>query len=131
MKTGNAELPVASGQVRKKADLVCGGSAILLWYLPAFALIIGLNWATARTWLWIPAFLVMGGACLVNAARCGRLHCFVTGPLYLLAAIYVAVAAFGLVPMRPNIFLLVVAGITICAFVAERPLGTYRNKCAR
>ncbi len=25
-------------------------------------------------------------ACVVNAARCGRLHCYVTGPLYLLLA---------------------------------------------
>jgi hypothetical protein len=115
-------------QGSQKADLVCGKSAILLWCLPAFALIIGLNWAPARAWLWIPAFLVMGVACLVNAAQCGRLHCFVTGPVYLLAAIYVALAAFGFVPMRPNIFLLIVLGITICAFAAERPLGTYRNK---
>lgn len=114
-----------------EADLVCGGSAIWLWCLPALALIIGLNWVAARAWLWIPAFLVMGVACLVNAARCGRLHCFVTGPVYLLAAIYVALAASGLVPMRPNILLLVVVGITICAFVAERPLGTYRNKSIR
>lgn len=128
MKTGEAVLPVTSKQGSQKVDLVCGKSAVLLWYLPAFALIIGLNWAAARAWLWIPAFLVMGAACLVNAARCGRLHCFVTGPVYLLAAIYVALAAFGLVPMRPNIFLLIVVGITICAFVAERPLGTYRNK---
>ncbi len=131
MKAGEAVLPVSSKQGCQKADLVCGKSAILLWYLPAFALIVGLNWAAARVWLWIPAFLVMGVACLVNAAGCGRLHCFVTGPVYLLAAIYVALAAFGLVPMRPNIFLLIVAGITICAFVAERPLGTYRNKSIR
>jgi hypothetical protein len=128
MKAGEAVLPITSKQGSQKADLVCVKSAILLWYLPAFALIIGLNWAPARAWLWIPAFLVLGAACLVNAARCGRLHCFVTGPVYLLAAIYVALAAFALVTMRPNIFLLTVLGITICAFVAECPLGTYRNK---
>jgi len=131
MKAGEAVLPVTSKQGSQKTDLVCGRSVILLWYLPAFALIIGLNWAAARAWLWIPAFLVMGVACLVNAVRCGRLHCFVTGPVYLFAAIYVALAAFGLVPMRPNLFLLIVLAITICAFVAERPLGTYRNKSAR
>ena len=131
MKAGEAVLPVTSKQGSQKTDLVCGRSVILLWYLPAFALIIGLNSAAARAWLWIPAFLVMGVACLVNAVRCGRLHCFVTGPVYLFAAIYVALAAFGLVPMRPNLFLLIVLAITICAFVAERPLGTYRNKSTR
>ncbi len=85
MKAGEAVVPVTSKEGSQKADLVCGKSAILLWYLPAFALIIGLNWAAARAWLWIPAFLVMGATCVVNAARCGRLHCFVTGPVYLLA----------------------------------------------
>ena len=128
MKAGEAVLLVTSKQGWQKVDLVCGKSAILLWYLPAFALIVGLNWAPARAWLWIPAFFVMGAACLVNAARCGRLHCFVTGPVYLLAAIYVALTAFGLAPIHPNIFLLIVLGITICAFVAERPLGIYRSK---
>ena len=129
MKAGDTVLPVNSKQLSQKADLVCGKSAIMLWYLPAFAIIVGLNWAAARAWLWIPAFLVMGVACSVNAARCGRLHCLVTGPVYLLAAIYVALAAFGLVPMRPN--MLIVLGVTICAFVAERPLGTYRNRSIR
>jgi len=39
----------------------------------------------------------MGGACLVNAVRCGRLHCYVTGPFFLLGAI-------GLVFYQANVF---------------------------
>jgi uncharacterized protein len=128
MKGREALLPVTSKQGSQKADLICGKSAILLWYLPTIGLSMGFNWAPARAWLWIPAFLVICVGCLVNAAQCGRLHCFVTGPVYLLAAIYTALAAFGLVPMRPNVFLLIVLAITICAFVAEWPLGTYRDK---
>ncbi len=81
-----------------------------------------------RLWLWIPAFVIMGVACLVNAARCGRLHCFATSPIYVLAALYVALAAAGLAPLRPGVFLLVVLGITILACLAERPLGTYRKR---
>ena len=86
MKAGKAVLPVASKQGSQKADLVCGKSAILLWYLPAFALIASLNWAPARGWLWIPAFLVMSAACLVNAARCGdRVPCWMgLGPVLFL-----------------------------------------------
>jgi hypothetical protein len=128
MEAREAGSSVGSNQGCQAQDLACGKSAILFWCLPAFALFIGFGWTEARPWLWIPAFLVMGIACVVNAARCGRLHCFVTGPIYLLAAVYVALAAFGLLPMRPGIFLLIVLGITTLACAAERPLGTYRNR---
>jgi len=100
----------------------------MLWWLPAAAIFVGLSWAEARPWLWIPAFLVMGAACVVNAAQCGRVHCFVTGPTYLLAALYVTLAAGGFVSLRPGVFLVVVLAITILAFLAERPLGTYRKR---
>ncbi len=117
-----------SGQSCRKEDLACGSSALVLWYLPTLALFVGLAWVEARPWLWIPALVVMGVACLVNAARCGRLHCFATGPIYLLAALYVSLATVGLAPMRGGLFLLVVLGITIVACLAERPLGTYRKR---
>ena len=29
---------------------------------------------------------IMGSGCLANARRCGRLHCYVTGPFFLLVA---------------------------------------------
>ena len=128
METGEAGSSVVSKQGCQAQDLICGKSAFLFWCVPAFALFIGFGWNEVRPWLWIPAFLVMGVACVVNAARCGRLHCYVTGPIFLLAAVYVAVAAFGWLPMQPSIFLCIVLGITALAYVAERPLGTYRNR---
>jgi len=62
-------------------DLTVRKTAWLLWYLPIFLVIVGSSWNRGRVWLWVPAFLVMGVACLANAARCGRTHCYVTGPL--------------------------------------------------
>lgn len=38
------------------------------------------------------ACVVMGVACLVNAARCHRLHCYLTGPYFLLMALGAAMA---------------------------------------
>ena len=81
-------MPEQSCQSR---DLACGGSALLLWGLPVAALIVGANWRHGLL-LWIPAFLVMGAACLANAAQCGRLHCYITGPLFLVAAVYAALS---------------------------------------
>src|SRR5712692_10832106 len=50
-------------------------------------------------------------------------HC----PLFLVAAGYAIAAQFELVPLRANVFLLVVLGLS-CAFqCAERPFGRYRQ----
>ena len=92
-------------QNRKTSDLARGWSAMLLWGLPVIALVVGLYYPRARLVLWIPALVVTGVACLGNAARCGRVHCYVTGPLSLLAATYVALSDFHFVPMQPRMFL--------------------------
>lgn len=64
-------------------DLVASPSALWLWCLPASLLLVGVFWGAARPPLWSIAFLVAGTGCVANAARCGRAHCYVTGPLYL------------------------------------------------
>jgi hypothetical protein len=46
----------------------------------------------------------------------------------LLAALYVALSALNLVPMRPGVFLFVVFGITAVACLAEGPFGKYIRK---
>jgi len=61
-------------------DLVQSRAALLIWCVPAALIVVGAAWPVARTALWIPSFLVMGVACLLNARRCGRLHCHLTGP---------------------------------------------------
>jgi hypothetical protein len=78
--------------------------------------------------LWIPALLVMAAACVGNAARCGRRHCYITGPVYLLAAVYVALSALNLAPMRAGVFLFVVFGITAVACLTEGPFGKHKRK---
>lgn len=117
-----------SEQSCEMRDLVRGRSALLLWCLPVVALIVGLNWQKGRPILWVPAFLIMAGACIGNAARCSRRHCYVTGPVYLLAAVYVALSALNLAPMRAGVFLFIVFGITAVACLAEGPFGKYTGK---
>src|SRR5712691_6250159 len=83
-------------------DLTTRKAAWLLWCLPSVGVLVGFFWAEGRAWIWIPAFLVMGGGCLANATRCGRLHCYFTGPLYILAALYVALSMFGYRSFEPR-----------------------------
>jgi len=109
-------------------DLTGRKTAWLLWYVPIIFVIVGSGWNRGRVWLWVPAFLVMGVGCLANALRCRRTHCYVTAPLFLLAAVYVAVSAFGILPLHPGLFLLVVFGACCLAGCAEIPLGKYRSR---
>lgn len=108
-------------------DLTGGASALFLWCLPTVALIAGASLPIERLWLWIPALLVMGVACIVNAARCGRIHCFITGPVFLVAALYVVLSAFGIVPLNAGLFLEVVLVLTVLAFGAEFILNRWRR----
>jgi hypothetical protein len=87
----------------------------------------GANWPRARAWLSIPAFLVMSVGCLTNAARCGRLHCYVTAPLFFLAALYVALGQAHVVPLHPAVMLDAVACVTLLSFGTEYVFGRYRN----
>lgn len=78
-------------------DLAGSGIAYLLWGLPGLGLAAGLFWPAARVWLWAPALFVAGIACVINAARCGRVHCYLTGPLFLVAAGATVLRGFGII----------------------------------
>jgi hypothetical protein len=108
-------------------DLTCGGKGLFLWCLPIVAVVISFSWPSIRAWLWTPAFLVMGIGCLANAARCGRVHCYFTGPLFVLAAVYTVLEEIHLVPMHPTVLLDTVVVLALLAYLAEFRLGRYRK----
>ena len=62
-------------------------SYVIAWGIPSAALVAGsLFEPQVRTMIWTAALTWMGIACIVNALRCGRLHCYLTGPFFLLMA---------------------------------------------
>ncbi|HWP64337.1 MAG TPA: mercuric transporter MerT family protein [Candidatus Limnocylindria bacterium] len=60
------------------------------WVWPAAFVAVGVGWllvpGTAGSLLAAGGFAVAGALCVGNALRCRRVHCVITGPLYLLAA---------------------------------------------
>ena len=108
-----------------RRDLVAGWLAFLLWGVPIALIITGAFVPTARGALWIPSFAVMGVACLVNARQCGRLHCHVTGPLFLLGAIASVLDAFAIASLDWRLILTVIAIGTAFAFGLEWVRGRY------
>lgn len=112
-------------------DLAHGVAACLLWGLPVLALVVGGAIQRPGTWhLWLgaAALAVMAGGCLANAARCGRTHCYATGPVLALAAIWFALAALGVVAPHMNAVSGAVVVLVVFAFIAERPLGRYLGR---
>lgn len=104
-----------------------------MWRLPWLLVVIGALWPAGRLWLWIPAFLVAGSACVANARRCGRRHCYATGPLYLGAAVFLVLrlALPDTVLFEAGIFLVVLAAASLTAQAAERWLGRYTTPVER
>lgn len=105
----------------------------LLWGLPTAMMLLsvyfaGSGWIVTITWT--VSLAVMGGACLVNAHGCGRMHCYFTGPFFLVMA--VASLAYGLqrLPLGPHGWLylgaVLLAGAGLLGFVPEWLWGRYR-----
>ena len=81
-------------------DLACGGISILVWVVPA--IILAGTATLGRSYLviiWPVLLAFMGGACLLNARRCGRLHCFITGPFFLILALVSLLYGLGILPL--------------------------------
>jgi len=90
------------------ADLAARRIGWVVWGLPGVLFALGGAWSAERPWLWVPALAVAGSACVLNAWRCGRLHCYVTGPLFLIAAAATVLDALGVVAIGGHYILLAV-----------------------
>lgn len=107
-------------------DLVNRRIAWVVWGIPTVLLVLGgFSGPGARTLLWPPALVVMGGGCVINAARCGRLHCYMTGPLYLIAAVATILLGLELVPLQWSWIALWIVGGTVLAYIPEWVRGKY------
>lgn len=80
----------------RSCDSVRNPSHVLgFWIAPggiAAAAFLGAGRHPALLLIGAAACVVMGVACLRNAARCHRLHCYITGPYFLLLAMAAAMA---------------------------------------
>jgi hypothetical protein len=115
-------------------DLLCGGPvACLLWCAPWFVFAFGFRASPGlRMILWSTSLAVVGVACLLNASRCGRVHCRFAGPFFILASVAVLACGLGFLPLGPSGWNWIGGGIIVGAlgltFIPELFLGRYRQK---
>lgn len=113
-------------------DWARGKSALLIWCLPAvLALVSALMGGTYRLVVWPVALSWMGAACLLNARNCKRLHCYFTGPYFLLLALLGVLQDISVIrlgwfgwPILTGAF--IVGGISL-TYIPERLYGHYRK----
>jgi hypothetical protein len=86
--------------------------------------------ARSIAFVWVVMFAWMGTGCILNALRCHRLHCYISGPLFFLGAVALALFAVGVAPLREQ-SLNNIVGITLVAallsFVPEMIWRKYVN----
>lgn len=117
---------------RASKDWTSGTRGLLIWGLPVAMLMLG-SFLPIRylVVLWPIVLTFMGVACLVNARGCGRLHCYFTGPFFLVMAGAALLYGLGLIPLGPhgwNILglILLIGGVGLCCG-PEMLLGRYRR----
>ena len=86
----------------------------------------------ARAAVWAVCLGVMASGCLINARRCGRLHCYFTGPFFILMALASLSYGFGWLPLGTSgwnwIGAVTLCGAVILSCVPELLLGKYRRR---
>lgn len=113
-------------------------TTVLAYWVPALAIALtGLLGASEPllTGVWTLGFAVMGIACVVNALRCGRVHCYFTGPFLLILAAASLLHGLGVVSLGASgwqwVGLVAVGGAAVLLFVPERLWGRYAARAKR
>jgi hypothetical protein len=113
-------------------DWARGTRLLLIWCLP-IVILLASSWIGGRYLivLW-PALLTwMGLACLLNARRCHRLHCYLTGPYFLLLALVSLLHGLDIVPLGDRgwsmLSVALLVGGPFLVYVPEWALGRYRR----
>ena len=111
--------------------------SLVVFWLPAIAIAVAGSSGFSSHWrtvVWTVALSIMGTACIANALRCGRVHCYVTGPFFLLMALVTLLYGLGVVPLGGigwnRIGLTILVGAIALCCLPELFLGKYRRSRA-
>ena len=109
-------------------------SALLWWCVPILlgvAAEVLISSARVVAAVWAGAFVWMGVGCLSNASRCHRLHCYLSGPVFLVGAVVVNLLGFGAIDLGRHALenaVSVTLTLALLSFVPEWILGRYRTR---
>ncbi len=106
-----------------------------VFWLPAAVIVLSGNLNIGNRWqagVWAVCLGIMAAGCLVNALRCGRTHCYFTGPFLILMGLASLAYGFGALPLGTSgwtwIGGVTLGGAVLLGFVPELLFGTYRRR---
>ena len=108
-------------------------TSLLAWGLLWAAIIIAPSFdnTVLMTVVWAGAFTEMGLMCAANAYRCGRLHCYFTGPLFLLGGVASLLNGLDVLPVGwDRIGIVMFVGGATLSFLPEWIWGRYAKRNA-
>ncbi len=123
-------------QVANAKDLTNSALAsFLLWKLPA-VLMVGVALlevgSAGQALVWAPSLVIYGVGCIANALRCRRVHCYFTGPFFLLMAAVSLLHGVSVLPFGEEgwtwIELVTLIGAIAFVYLPELVWGRYRPR---
>ncbi len=102
----------------------------MLWWVAPIVFAVAVSSLAGRFGVaaWSLALAWMAAGCLLNAARCHRRHCYLSGPVLLAGAVVFGLEALGVFSLGStgNIALLWCAfGLVLLSWIPERIWGKY------
>jgi hypothetical protein len=117
---------VSDQQVEVRDDWVNRpGMGIVWWCLPLAVGVAASYLASSpltTVLVWIVSFVWMGTGCILNARRCHRLHCYISGPAFFLGAAALGLFAAGIAfagPHSLNNIVGITLTVALLSFVPE------------
>ena len=106
---------------------------MIIWGLPILFLFVSpvLESRMLIGYIWGASLIWMGVACLLNARKCKRTHCFYTGPFFILMAVISTLYGSDIIPLNGDGWRLLGSIIAVVSlsiwFFSELILGKYVN----
>jgi hypothetical protein len=107
-----------------------------VYCFPAALIVLSANVDIENRWragVWAVCLGVMAAGCVVNALRCGRMHCYFTGPFMILMGLASLSYGFGWLPLGINgwnwIGGVTLGGAVLLGCIPELLFGKYRRRC--
>jgi hypothetical protein len=101
------------------------GMGIVWWCLP-IAIGVATSYLASSSLttvlVWIVSFVWMGTGCILNARRCHRVHCYISGPTFFLGAAALGLFAAGIAfagPHSLNNIVGITLTVALLSFVPE------------